>query len=194
MYDANGKALASNKDYKDVTYMVVKQMNAEGSWVEVPVEERKPLEKTDVVPANSVIEITVTGAGDYEAINGEANISGRYRILAKGYDIGKATIQLKTQEYTGEEILITDQSQFVDGKVYLKIDRDNTEVLDLGTDIEVVTGSYVKNVNKGTAKVTFRGKEGTVFGGTRTVSFKIASLDTNGRWGIVGEWLSALFQ
>ena len=38
---------------------------------------------------------------------------------------------------------------------------------------EIVEGSYVSNINKGTAKVTLRGK-GT-YGGTKTVTFKIVA-------------------
>ena len=55
----------------------------------------------------------------------------------------------------------------------------------LDETIEVVPGSYIKNINTGTAKVTFRGKEGTRFGGTQTVKFKIKSRDTNNFWEII---------
>ena len=54
------------------------------------------------------------------------------------------------------------------------------EYLVLGKHFEVVPGSYVKNINKGTAKVTFRGING--YGGTKTVSFKI------GQRSIVDYW------
>ena len=46
--------------------------------------------------------------------------------------------------------------------------------------MEVVPGSYVKNVNKGTAKVTFRGIND--FGGTKTVSFQIGKRSIEEFW------------
>ena len=126
-------------------------------------------------PAGSVIKITVQGKGIYAG--GEA--SGTYRILEKNYDISKATIQINNQLYTGNAILITDQSQFKVGKVFIKIGNQKKELI-LGQDIEVVPGSYVKNVNKGTAKVTFRGIND--FGGTKTVSFKIGARSITDFW------------
>ena len=54
------------------------------------------------------------------------------------------------------------------------------QVLTLGKDFEIVPGSYVKNINKGTAKVTFRGING--YGGTKTVSFKIAERSIADFW------------
>jgi secreted trypsin-like serine protease len=128
-----------------------------------------------VVPADSVIQITVQGKGVYEG----GSVSGTYRILKAGHDISKATIQIANQDYTGDPVTITEQSQFKEGKVYIKIGKD-TQVLTLGKDIEVKPGSYVKNVNRGTAKVTFRGIGD--FGGTKTVSFKIGARSLSDFW------------
>ena len=75
--------------------------------------------------------------------------------------------------------MITDQSQFKPSKVYIKIGKE-TKTLTLGEDIEVVPDSYVKNVNKGTAKVTFRGIND--FGGTKTVSYKIGARSITDFW------------
>jgi len=104
---------------------------------------------------------------------------GTYRILEAGHDISKAKLELNVQEYTGNEILIEKDSQFK--KAFVKngkdelplhiekyVDNDGAEQL---PNMEVVPGSYVKNVNKGTAKVTLRGING--FGGEKTVTFKI---------------------
>ncbi len=172
VYDADGKALGSaDYDAKNVTYTLIQTENEDGSMK----EENIVLDKTSVVAANSVILITVTGKGNYAG--GAA--TGTYRILQSNHDISKATIQIKNQEYTGNPVMINEQSQFKEGKVYMKVGKE-TRVLELGKDIEVVPGSYVKNVNKGTAKVTFRGIGD--FGGTKTVSYKIGARSINEIW------------
>ena len=172
VYDADGNALGSTDyDTKNVTYTLIQTENEDGSMK----EENIVLDKTSVVAADSVILITVSGKGNYAG--GEA--TGTYRILETGHDINKATIKIKNQEYTGNPVVITNQEQFTEGKVYLKVGKE-TRVLELGKDIEVVPGSYVKNVNKGTAKVTFRGIGD--FGGTKTVSYKIGARSINEIW------------
>ena len=93
--------------------------------------------------------------------------------------VSKATIQISNQKYTGNPVVITEQGQFVTGKVYIKIGKMK-KTLVLGEDIEVVPESYAKNVNKGTAKVTFWGIN--EFGGTKTVSYKIGSRSISECW------------
>ncbi len=165
VYDADGKALGSG-DYEKNTavYTLLSTRNADGTETEV----NKVLENTDLVPADSMIRITVKGKGAYAG--GEA--TGTYRIVKAGYDISRSTIKINDQDYTGKPVQIRKQNQFVPDKVFVKIGNEK-KTLTLGKDIEVVPGSYVKNVNKGTAKVTFRGIDD--FGGTKTVSFRIGS-------------------
>ncbi|MCM1266999.1 MAG: hypothetical protein NC302_03765 [Bacteroidales bacterium] len=145
--------------------------------------ENQALDEKAVVPAGSVIQITVKGKGIYAG--GEA--SGTYRIIEKGRDIAKATIQINNQDYTGSPILITQQDQFRSGKVFIKLDGTKKELV-LGRDIEVVPGSYVKNVNKGTAKVTFRGIHD--YGGSKTVSFKIGTRSIMDIWKGIYRWVA----
>ena len=163
VYDADGKSLGGGDyDVKNVVYTLIGTAGEDGS----ASAGNQILDKNSVVPADSVIRITVKGKGVYAG--GEA--SGTYRILKKDCDIGKAVIRINNQPFTGQPVWIVDQEQFVPDKVYLKI-GGTKKTLILGEDIEVVPDSYVKNVNKGTAKVTFRGING--FGGTKTVSFRI---------------------
>ena len=129
----------------------------------------------DCPPAGSVIIACVTGNGAYSA----DTIYATYRILKSTQNISKATIKLAPQAYTGLPVKITDSSQFVrtsDGMgritAYVKINKQ-TVFLDFNKDFEVVPGSYVSNIKKGTAKVTFRGIGD--YGGFRTVSFKITA-------------------
>lgn len=183
VYDADGKALGSSDyDSKNVIYTLIQTESADGTVNAV----EEVLDKNSVVPANSVIQITVQGKGIYAG--GEA--TGTYRILENGYDISKATIQVQDQTYTGKQVTITEQSQFKTGKVYIKIGKE-TRVLTLGEDIEVVPGSYEKNINKGTAKVTFRGIND--FGGTKTVSFKIGTRSIVDFWQGIYKKMTGLF-
>lgn len=154
VYDADGKALGGGDcDFSHAVYTLV------GT-------EETVLDRDSVVPAGSVVRITVQGKGPYAG----GMATGTYRVLKAGCDISKATIQISPQSYTGRPVIITDQSQFKAGKVYVKNGRE-TKVLTLGQEIEVVSGSYINNINRGTAKVTFRGING--YGGLKTVTYKI---------------------
>ncbi|MDE7184069.1 MAG: Ig-like domain-containing protein, partial [Lachnospiraceae bacterium] len=163
IYDSDGKALSTG-DYEKgtATYTLIQTENADGTFT----DKNELLDKDSIVPAGSVIQITVQGKGIYAG----GSASGTYRILNSGYDISKATIQISNQPYTGNPVRITEQEQFKESKVYVKIGKEKRALI-LGQDIEVVPDSYVRNINKGTAKVTFRGING--FGGTKTVSYKI---------------------
>ena len=160
VYDTDGKALA-NSDYlvKEVKYMF-NGINL----LENP---------STLVPSGSEVSISITLC----APNYLGTVEESYRILEPGYDISKATIQLNTQYYTGNEIYITEPEQI--SKATIKI-GSNTIPLELGTDIEIVDNSYVSNVKKGTAKVTFRGIGN--YGGTKTVSFKISERNVADNW------------
>lgn len=110
--------------------------------------------------------------------------------MEKSHDISKATIQINNQTYTGQPVTITDQSRFKPNKVYIKVGNEKKELI-LGKDIEVVPNSYVKNVNKGTAKVTFRGIND--FGGTKTVSYKIGTRSIADFWKGIFNKMTGLF-
>lgn len=184
IYDADGQILGKKEyDADSVTYTLISTINADGSVT----EENKVLDKDAIVSAGSQIRITVKGKGLYSG----GEVSGTYRILEKNHDISKAVIQIVPQKYTGNQVLINDQSQFEAGKVYLKIGKEK-KVLILGEDIEVIERSYVKNVAKGTAKVTFRGING--FGGTKTVSYKIGTRSINEFWKGIYSKISKLFE
>ncbi len=173
VYDVNGKALAAGKEYlKEAVYTLIAIPDSNGALLST----NRVLNKSSVVPAGSVIRITVTGTGNYEG-----TVSGTYRILDKGYDIKGATIQIMDHKYTGKPIRIVDQRQFVEGKVYMKVGKEIIP-LELGKDIRVVENSYVKNTTIGSAKVTFEGLG--MFGGTKTVSFKIKARTSDAFGGI----------
>ena len=178
--DTDGKKLKAGTDYlKTYKYELVTE---DGIVI-------RELETADDAETNSYIRVTVTGTGNY---TDEATVT--YRILETGKDISKAVFKIANQEYTGSEILITDMSQFkgLDDlrDAYVIVDRERF-YLELGKDFEVVPGSYVKNINKGTAKVTFRGIG--EYGGTKTVSFKIGQRSIVDYWQGVKNFFSKLF-
>ena len=107
-----------------------------------------------------------------------------------GTDISKAKIQLHPKQYTGKAVTITSNEDFKNAT--LKVGKENVRLYltdgageDEKQNIEVVEGSYINNVKKGTAKVTFRGING--FNGIKTVTFKIGQQS-------ITDWLDALFQ
>ena len=181
--DEDGKALSNNKDYnsKAVVYTLVSL--PEGTTAELT--PGSPITDLNTkLPKGSVVSITVPLAGDFYA----GEVTETYRIIEKTYDISKAKIVLLPQEFTGEEITITKDSMFKtrkmsDGTV-LTLEGDNA-------NIEVVR--YQNNIKKGTAKVTFKGKEGTNFGGYKTVTFKINARTVHNAWEGVVENLKNLF-
>ncbi len=94
--------------------------------------------------------------------NYTGSITGYYRLLSSGYDISKATVTVKKQYYSGQEIkLNSDDIKVTVGK----------KTLVYGTDY--VLQDYSKNIAKGTATVTIVGKGN--YGGKKTAKFTIRS-------------------
>ena len=60
--------------------------------------------------------------------------------------------------------------------------KDGTK-LTYGKDFEIVEGSYVNNIKKGTASVTIKGIGN--YGGTRKVTFKITSRTMAWWWNLL---------
>jgi len=180
VYDEDGKALSKKEaDLSNAVYTIQSLpegvTEVEGFETGSVLNLNGAAEKTLTLPVGTKIQIKVELTGD----NYKGEVVGTYRILEAGHDISKAKLELNVQEYTGNEILIEKDSQFK--KAFVKngkdelplhiekyVDNDGAEQL---PNMEVVPGSYVKNVNKGTAKVTLRGING--FGGEKTVTFKI---------------------
>ena len=165
VFDSEGKILKAGTDYdKKITYL----------------KDGVELAKTDYPKAGDEITVRVTGKGGYT----DNSIETTYNIVPAGQvnDISKATIKINNQPYNkGKSISITDQSMF--SQAYI---GKNKSPLILSTDggetgdFMVVPGSYSKNTNKGTAKVTFMGING--YTGTKTVSFSIGSRSLKDIW------------
>lgn len=122
---------------------------------------------TGSLAVGQVIYVTTKGKGNYE---GELSIP--FRVIANDSSIAKAVIQVKPQEYTGDEIKPTSNQSAV--TVTLKRKENGTTVTKTLTehvDYEIV--GYDNNIKKGTAKITIRGIG--AYGGTKTGTFKITA-------------------
>ena len=156
--DSNGKKLVAGTDYeKSIIYTykydTIVTDGSVKSKPEVLRSEGEEVGKSDILPYNTIVSVTVTGKGNYSG-----TITGDYRIVKQS--IAKATAMIPTQYYTGKPIILSKS----DIKVKL-----GKEVL-TSKDYDIV--SYSNNIAKGTAKVTIRGKGN--YGGTKALSFKIA--------------------
>ena len=152
--DLDGKALNAGTDYeKTLLYTYKEDTTLDDGTVR---KAGTVIDKKDIIPAGTVICVTVTPRGSY---TGEP-LTGEYAI--KTYDISGAAVTIPAQIYTGKPITLdkTDPKQItvkVKGKV---VDPDQFEIV-----------SYRNNVAKGTATVIIRGKDN--YGGTKKVTFKI---------------------
>ncbi len=148
--DLNGSVLKAGTDYeKDFTYIYTGETVLADDSVR---NTGDPVESDDVLPAGTVVEITVSGKGNYTG-----QLKGRYRIVQS--DISKARVTVPTQIYTGEELR--------PGKDILQVKIGNVSLWE--TDYEIV--EYRNNIKKGKASVTIRGVGN--YGGTKTVQFTI---------------------
>ena len=150
--DVDGKKLASGRDYdKTLVYTYEKDTTLADGTVRTAGDT---IQKKDIIPAGTILHVTASAkAGS----NYTGTISGTYRITQA--DIGKATVKIPAQTYTGKQIKPAEQIEVMLGG----------QKLAEGTNYEIV--SYANNVNKGTASVTLRGIGDC--GGTKTVKFTI---------------------
>lgn len=148
--DTNGKRLKAGTDYEK-TYVYTD-------------ENGIALDKTARPLAGDRLTVTVTGKGNY---SGKAKTS--FRIVPKGNHVSKAKVKINEKiYYTGSRITLSKNDLTVTiGKTILSPD-----------DYDIIAYSYLNNINKGTAKVTIRGKG--EYGGTKQISFRI--LSQNMRW------------
>lgn len=150
--DLDGKKLVAGKDYsKAVEYTYEEEtLLADGT----KRNSGDIIGSSDILPHGTVVRVTAVGLNNY---NG--TLSGTYRIAKS--NIGKATVKVQSQIYTGQEIRPDkDQITVKIGKVELD-----------EADYEIV--SYSNNVKKGTATMIVRGVGD--YGGTKSVRFIIKS-------------------
>ena len=182
--DIEGKSLnAKDANIKEAVYTIYELPENYVGNLTVGQKLDVKADKNTAVPKDTIIQVSVQMTGSYEG-----TLTASYRICDEVLDIKKAKISLNEKEYTGDEIEILFNSDF---KVSELKTKTGTKALYIQSDdtkeanIEVVEGSYVKNIAKGTAIVTLRGTGD--FCGTKTVSFKIGQRS-------VLKWLDEAFE
>lgn len=163
--DASGAKLTNNKDYTLKYYLV----NADGTETEKTKADIVELVKTEVngevVVSPATIKVVATAANaNYKAEN---NAQSTYYNVVQS-SIAKAKVTAKAKVYTGRAIALDEN----DLTVTIGSGSSKT-TLTYGKDFEIVAGSYVNNVKKGTASVTIKGTGN--YCGTKKVTFKITS-------------------
>lgn len=113
---------------------------------------------SEIPQAGSVIYIEAQGIGNYAG----SCIGTTYRIAEKSIKSAKATVNAQT--YTGNSVVITK-----DDITRLAIGKDTLSQ----EDYEIIEGTYVNNIKKGTAKVTIRGLGD--YGCEKQITFKITA-------------------
>ena len=147
--DVDGKKLVAKKDYDDKRIEYKYTVNG----------EEKSFDKNSVIgdlPEGTILSVTIHGINGYK----DAVKTAEYRVVKNTVKSAKVTIP--TQTYTGNEVTL--DSAIAEGKVTVTVSGKPAT-------FEIVEGSYLNNVKKGTAKVTIHGTGD--FGGYKTVSFKI---------------------
>ncbi len=172
LIDKNGKKLVAGTDYdKNIIYsyannISVTQKKGKRTYI-IKRNIGDMIDTKDIIPQGAAIRVTVTGIGCYDG-----TLSSKYSVIGSGFNINKANITVAQQSFkgTGKEVTITesDIKNAVIGKT----------VLIYGTDYRIQ--NYENNTKAGTAKVTFEGIG--LYGGTKTVSFKINGKPVSHFW------------
>ena len=143
--DGDGKVLKAGTDYERKLKYFVDDTEVSGD-IEFHVGD--------------TVKVATSGRGNYAG-----EISASFRIVPTA--LGKATIVIKDQVYTGSEISLSAQD-FQTARIGNA--KTGTSLV-YGEDYVVVAGSYRNGIWKGTASVTLQGIG--KYGGTKVVKFKI---------------------
>ena len=156
--DTDGKKLKAGTDYdKKIICTYKEETEVTRGGKKVTVSANDPVNAKDIIPLYTGIIATAKGKGNYAG----SEVSAVFRFVS--VDISKAEVKIANQYYTGKPVTITNKDILSVTLEEASLNKDN---------IEIVPGSYVNNINKGTAKVTVRGTGD--YGGMRIVSFKIS--------------------
>ncbi|MCR5688450.1 MAG: carbohydrate-binding domain-containing protein [Lachnospiraceae bacterium] len=138
----------------------------------IPGTEVKP---SHIIPEGAKIKAIIRGKGAYT----EDDITAEFKYVTKDLNISGSAfkITIADKQWTGAPVELTED----DVTLTYKQSKTVTRTLKWGLDFEIVQGSYINNINRGTAKVTIRGlNHGTdLFGGTKQISFKIVERRMN---------------
>ena len=125
------------------------------------------------------LTVKASGKGNY---TGEDVLSSEYTVVDSTYNLAKASIVIKPQQYlSGKPVEITSQEQFKKAAMGKK-------TLTLGTDFKVY--SYTNNTARGTATVVFEGMG--EYNGYKSVTYKIGQRSIKDYWSGVVSFFSRL--
>lgn len=165
IYNAYGQKLKAGTDYvalseSSYTYgedAVISQKSGKNTVNGIKVYAGEQVSKYDIVPAGTVINITVIGKGNYAGSTTQpATLTGSYKI-AKA-KIKSLKFKIYSKQFTGYQIRPVKSDIYVNGSN--SSGRAYYEIV-----------SYGVNTSVGTGTVTVRGIGDYV--GTKTISFKI---------------------
>lgn len=161
-----GQALKPGKDYEQITDScytyaadtIISRKNKNVREDNISVSAGTQVTKYDIIPAGTVINITVTGKENYigNDSNNPAKLIGSYKIAQARIDTLK--FKIASEEFSGSPIRPVKSSIEVNGITGAY--RDTYEIVKYGT-----------NTNVGVGSVTIRGIGDYI--GTKTISFKI---------------------
>lgn len=147
--DLNGGVLTEGTDYR-VTFAYENSTRLEDGSVK---KAGSTVGQNDIVPPETLIRAKIAGSGNYSG-----STFTIFRVCKKS--IASASVKVQQQYYTGFEVQ--------PGKDQITV-KAGGQILS-ENDYEIV--GYENNVKKGSGKVIIRGLGN--YGGTKTVSFKIA--------------------
>ena len=125
------------------------------------------------------LTVKASGKGNY---TGEEVLSAEYTVVESTYNLAKASITIKPQQYlSGKPVEITSAEQFSKAAM-------GKNQLTLGTDFKVY--AYSNNVNRGTATVVFKGIE--EYSGYKSVTYKIGQRTLKDHWEGIVSFFSSL--
>ena len=168
LYDTNGKKLVAGIDYDktNIAYIYENETDVtyKQGWYtdEATRAAGTEVQSTDIIPAGTVIRVTVVGKGAYK---NNTVASATYRIMKK--DLSKSTVTLSNNIKAG--VTYSGKAKSIKAS-NITVKFGKTKLV-AGTDYYIDVDSYTANTNKGTASVLIKGTG--EYGGTKKITFKI---------------------
>lgn len=154
--DLDGKKLVSGKDFSNIKYYYGADVTLANGTVR---SEGMEVGSKDVVPAGTLIRVSVTGIKNYKGTLTSTGTHTPYTYKIVKGSISSAKVTIPSQAYTGRAVTPGKN------KMTVKVGSAALE----SSDYDII--GYENNIKKGTAKVTLKGKGN--YSGSKTVSFAI---------------------
>ena len=170
--DMDGTVLKPGKDYdKNIRYI---------EWDPESETKGQLLEKNSKPKAGDTIRLEIKGKGNYT----DSVAVGYFRILSANMDIAKAKVAIKDQMFAGKGVAVKIPEKDSQFNVEMGGKRIGLATAKYPDGFEIVPGSYMNNTKLGKAKVTIHGTG--IYGGYKTVTFKIVAKSKSNNFGFPG--------